>query len=110
MLPASAPKCKGRSSPPQDCGRCNGLGWHYDSDSEATSCDQCQGTGKFPAPARPADLMRLLNVKQVAGVLNVSKRSVVRLLAAGRLRRVKVGHTTAVDPRDLAEFIAGCGA
>lgn len=49
--------------------------------------------------------MRLLTVADVALALRVTPKTVYRLLAAGKLPRVKVGAAVRVRPEDLDRFI-----
>jgi excisionase family DNA binding protein len=55
---------------------------------------------------RPA----LLNLKETAGILRVSRRTVARWIAAGDLRAVKTGVCVRIPRRALAEFLASRGA
>ena len=52
-------------------------------------------------------MAELFTLDQVAVRLQVSRRSVERLIAAGRLRPVKVGHLTRVTDRELEVYLAG---
>lgn len=58
-------------------------------------------------PTRPAWLERgqLLNLDETAEVLNVSRATLYRLLAAGELPWVRVGSNRRIDPQDLYAFI-----
>lgn len=49
--------------------------------------------------------MTLLTKADVAACLKISKPTVHRLIAAGRLRVVRVGRSVRVSPDDLAAFI-----
>jgi excisionase family DNA binding protein len=48
----------------------------------------------------------LLTVAEVADRLRVSRRTVERLMAQGRLRPLKVGRRTLVTSRELDAFVA----
>jgi excisionase family DNA binding protein len=48
---------------------------------------------------------RLLELSEVADILNVKPRMVRRLLESGRLRKRKVGRLNRIHPDDLADFI-----
>lgn len=49
---------------------------------------------------------QLLRVPEVAAYLNISRRQVWALIAAGRLRTIRVSpRATRVDPRDLQAFV-----
>jgi excisionase family DNA binding protein len=59
-----------------------------------------------PKASAPApEVERLLNQNQVAEVLAVSKRTVEALIAAGRLKALKINQLVRVDPRDLRDYI-----
>ena len=47
----------------------------------------------------------LLNKPAAAKILGVCQRTVDNLIAAGRLKVVKVGTAARIDPRDLRAFI-----
>ena len=49
---------------------------------------------------------RLMNVDEVAEVLDLSPRQVWRLIAKKKLKNVKIGRTTRVTPEAVAELIA----
>ncbi|HWQ24757.1 MAG TPA: helix-turn-helix domain-containing protein [Gaiellaceae bacterium] len=51
-------------------------------------------------------MVRLLSIEETAGILNVSRRTVLRLLDAGQLARVRIGRRVLVAPESLAHFIA----
>jgi excisionase family DNA binding protein len=95
--------------PESACRHCNGHGWRYDTDGDPVSCDPCRGTGlRQPPDLRPVDPVRLLSLRQAANVLQISVRTLHRLLNAGKIRRVKVGSSTRVNPQDLGRFVEGC--
>lgn len=48
---------------------------------------------------------RLLSVREAAGQLGVSERTVCRLLTAGELPRVKIGRRTLIAPQDVRAFV-----
>jgi excisionase family DNA binding protein len=51
---------------------------------------------------KPVALERLLTVKEVAEILGVSKRTVIRMLDDGRLKKVKgLGRSVRLHPRAL---------
>lgn len=52
-----------------------------------------------------SDMSGMLDVAQVARVLGLSKPTVRRMAAAGRLPNYRPGHAYKVDPVDLAEFV-----
>jgi excisionase family DNA binding protein len=47
---------------------------------------------------------KLLTKKEAAEILNVSPRTVNRLVAARRLKAVKVGNVFRVDPAEIETF------
>lgn len=47
----------------------------------------------------------MLKVSEVAERLNVSERTVQRLIKVGELRAIKVGGQLRIDPRDFEEFL-----
>jgi excisionase family DNA binding protein len=49
----------------------------------------------------------LLRVDEAAAALGVSRASMYRLLAAGRLRAVRVGRSTRIPAAELERFVAG---
>lgn len=51
----------------------------------------------------------LLTVPQTASVLNCSPRSVWRFLAAGSLRRVRLGRAVRITRDNVEEFVAKGG-
>src|SRR4029453_11912942 len=65
-------------------------------------------TVPFP-PAKPAEPPRLveplLTKAQAARLLAVCPRTVDNLIAAGRLKLVKLGTAARIDPKDLRAFI-----
>jgi excisionase family DNA binding protein len=51
---------------------------------------------------KPSVLERLLTIDEVAAILGVSKRTVMRMLDDGRLRKVKgLGRSVRIHPRAL---------
>ena len=53
-------------------------------------------------PNRPTGIERLLTVDEVAAILGVSKRTVIRMLGDGRLKKVKsLGRSVRIHPRAL---------
>jgi excisionase family DNA binding protein len=53
-------------------------------------------------PDQPAALERLLTIEEVAAILCVSKRTVMRMLDDGRLKKVKgLGRSVRIHPRTL---------
>ena len=51
---------------------------------------------------KPAALERLLTVDEVAEILGVSKRTVVRMIDDGRLKKVKgLGRSVRIHPKNL---------
>lgn len=52
---------------------------------------------------------RLLTVAQVAELLQVSPRTIRRLVAAGQLAVIRVGRAVRVHPSALAELLAKSG-
>ena len=51
------------------------------------------------------DIPALLTVPQVAEILNVSFRTVRRLIKSGKLRKVLIGSSVRVSPEVLQEYI-----
>ena len=51
--------------------------------------------------------MPLLNIKEVAEVLRISKQTAYRMVRDGSLRSVKVGKSVRVDLTTLNDFISG---
>ena len=49
---------------------------------------------------------RLLRVREAAQILNVSQRTIWRLLDDGELTRIRVGKSVRVEAADLHKFIA----
>ena len=47
---------------------------------------------------------KLMTKREAAQILNVSPRTVNRLVAAGRLKAVKVGNIFRVDPAEIERF------
>jgi excisionase family DNA binding protein len=52
----------------------------------------------------------LLTVAQAATILNVSTRTVRRLIASGAIRVVRIGHSVRVEPGEIEKLIARGGA
>ena len=59
-----------------------------------------------PDPLPPLDPNRLLRPEEVAPRLSVSMSTLRRLITAGRLPVVRVGHAIRIRPQDLEGFIA----
>ncbi len=57
-------------------------------------------------PLPPLDPNRLLRPEEVAPRLSVSMSTLRRLITAGRLPVVRVGHAIRIRPQDLEGFIA----
>ena len=53
------------------------------------------------------DEMQLLNIKEVASILNVSVSTVNRLISKGDLAIVKVGNSTRIKKETLEKYING---
>jgi excisionase family DNA binding protein len=53
-----------------------------------------------------AEPTELLTVKQAAGRLNVSERTLERLLSERRIRKVKIGRLTRITSREVENYIA----
>jgi excisionase family DNA binding protein len=51
----------------------------------------------------------LLTVAQAASILNVSMRTVRRLIASGAIRVVRINHLVRVKPREIEKLIARGG-
>jgi excisionase family DNA binding protein len=61
-----------------------------------------------PGPTVPAHLpARLLTAAETAEILNVSLRTVRRLIAQKKLAIVRVGHAVRIRPEALAALIGG---
>ena len=58
-----------------------------------------------PDPLPPLDPNRLLRPEEVAPRLSVSMSTLRRLISAGRLPVVRVGHAIRIRPQDLEGFI-----
>ncbi len=58
-----------------------------------------------PRSAKPLEQTRLLTLPEVAGFLNVSPRTVRRLVASRRLRCVRLGRVLRFQPADLFRFV-----
>jgi excisionase family DNA binding protein len=53
-------------------------------------------------PNPPASLERLLTIDEVAAILGVSKRTVMRMVDDGRLKKVKgLGRSVRIHPKNL---------
>lgn len=52
------------------------------------------------------DELKFYTVKDIARILSLSERTVRRLLASGKLRKIKVGGRVLVSHDDLMEIIA----
>jgi excisionase family DNA binding protein len=61
------------------------------------------------APIRSSRLERLLKVAQAAAILNVSERTVRRLIASGTIRGIWIGRSVRLRPRDIERWIPGGG-
>jgi len=61
------------------------------------------------AAARGRRLDPLLTVAQAASILNVSMRTVRRLIASGAIRVVRINHLVRVKPREIEKLIARGG-
>ncbi len=55
-------------------------------------------------------MAELLTIDEVAGKLRVSRRTVERLIAAGRIRPIHVGRRILVTDRELDAFVAASRA
>jgi excisionase family DNA binding protein len=47
----------------------------------------------------------LLSIEETSKLLRVSDRSVQRLIKAGKLKRVKIGHRVLVKESDIIEYL-----
>jgi excisionase family DNA binding protein len=61
------------------------------------------------SPSSGGHLRRLLTVTDVAKLLQLSSRSVRRLIADGRLKVVRLGRTIRIRPEDLEVLMASSG-
>ncbi len=61
------------------------------------------------ATIRSSRLEPLLTVAQAATILNVSERTVRRLIASGTIRGIWIGRSVRLRPRDIERWIAGGG-
>jgi excisionase family DNA binding protein len=68
----------------------------------ATTNDQSNNFSKL--------LPRLLAIKQVTYELGISRTGIYELIAAGKLRTVKIGRRRFVPREAIEEFIAGLSA
>ena len=55
-----------------------------------------------------SDPVVLLTLAEVAERLRVSRRTVERLITAGRIRPVRIGRRVLVTERELGAFVASC--
>ena len=55
-----------------------------------------------------SDPVVLLTLAEVAERLRLSRRTVERLVKAGRIRPVRIGRRVLVTERELAAFVASC--
>jgi len=51
------------------------------------------------------EMYRLLDAKEVAVILNISKVMVYKLMQVGRIKCVKINSSRRVRPEDLEEYI-----
>lgn len=51
------------------------------------------------------EMYRLLDAKEVAEILNISKVMVYKLMQMGRIKCVKINSSRRVRPEDLEEYI-----
>ena len=49
--------------------------------------------------------MKLLTVKQVAEILQVTEQTIYNLMSRGELEKVKVGRASRIKEKDLMEYI-----
>ena len=61
------------------------------------------------ATSRSSRLEPLLTVAQAATILNVSERTVRRLIASGTIRGIWIGRSVRLRPLDIERWIAGGG-
>ena len=61
------------------------------------------------ATSRSSRLRPLLTVAQAAAILNVSERTVRRLIASGTIRGIWIGRSVRLRPLDIERWIAGGG-
>jgi excisionase family DNA binding protein len=64
---------------------------------------------KRRATSRSSRLEPLLTVAHSAAILNVSERTVRRLIACGTIRGIWIGRLVRLRPRDIEQCIAGGG-
>ena len=57
----------------------------------------------FYESERPVEA--LLSTQETARTLNVSLRTVLRLLDAGQLARVRIGRRVLVDPQSIRDYV-----
>ena len=55
-----------------------------------------------------SNIEKLLNVSEVAEILNVSKAFVYKLVGTGELRSIKIGTAIRVRRADLNNYILNC--
>ncbi|MEO8656239.1 MAG: helix-turn-helix domain-containing protein [Ramlibacter sp.] len=55
----------------------------------------------------PCDANRLMTVAEVASQLQVSTRTVRRLIAADELKVVRIGRAIRIHPADLKAYVTG---
>jgi excisionase family DNA binding protein len=61
------------------------------------------------APIRSSRLEPLLKVAQAAAILNVSERTVRRLIASGTIRGIWISRSVRLRPLDIERWITGGG-
>ncbi|MCK5784839.1 MAG: helix-turn-helix domain-containing protein [Desulfobacterales bacterium] len=49
--------------------------------------------------------MKLLTIKEAAGKMSVSTKTVYRLMGGGQLRKVKIGRSTRISEDDLNGYM-----
>jgi excisionase family DNA binding protein len=59
----------------------------------------------FSSRPTPAPIEQLKSLDQVAELLDVNRRTVERLIAAGELVAVRIGSRVKIDPADLRRYI-----
>ena len=92
----------GTDAPGRDSGR------DYEDRVGATDAERTPAKRRG-STARDEGLQRLLTVADAATILNVSERTVRRLIASGSIRAVWIGRSVRVRPRDIERLIAGGG-
>lgn len=58
----------------------------------------------------PDESTELLTKEQLSKRLNLSVRSIERLVASGELKALKIGRATRFDPRDVEAYLDGLRA